>query len=78
MRVPTLSLPSRQALQAGGDLVAAVMRYEAIELFVERTGTAQPNFTVTPQNAVVVAQVCLRLDGIPLALELAAARVKVL
>jgi non-specific serine/threonine protein kinase len=78
MRVPSLSLPSRQALQAQGDLVAAVMRYEAIQLFVERATTSQPSFSVTPQNAAVVAQICLRLDGIPLALELAAARVKVL
>lgn len=51
-------------------------QYEAVRLFVERAGAAQPNFQVTNQNAPAVAQICYRLDGIPLALELAAARVR--
>src|SRR5207302_3095789 len=55
-----------------------LMQFEASRLFVERATAAQPSFTVTEQNAAAVAQVCQRLDGIPLAIELAAARVKAL
>jgi len=49
-----------------------------VHLFVDRAVTATPGFTVTKENARAVAQVCWRLDGIRLAIELAAARVKVL
>jgi non-specific serine/threonine protein kinase len=51
---------------------------EAVRLFVERTRAAQKSFALTAQNVHAVAEICLRLDGIPLALELAAARVSVL
>ena len=53
-------------------------RYEAVRLFVDRATAAQPAFRITLQNAPAVAQICHRLDGIPLALELAAARVRAL
>ena len=54
----------------------SLSRYEAVRLFVDRAVAAQPAFRITQQNADAVARICHRLDGIPLALELAAARVR--
>ena len=73
-RVPSLSLPDIDRLPSSEDLVL----YEAVRLFVDRAVATAPGFTVTRENAPALAQVCQRLDGIPLAIELAAARVKVL
>ena len=55
-----------------------IAQLEAVQLFVERATLARPDFRLTPENAALVAKICWRLDGIPLAIELAAARIKVL
>jgi len=72
--VPPLSLPDLRRLPD----TETLHRYEAACLFLERTAAVSPSFALTEQNAPSVARVCYRLDGIPLALELAAARSKVL
>jgi predicted ATPase len=69
--VPSLALPEGSVTGP-----VALAEYEAVQLFVERAKTANPRFTLTDDNAVAIASICLRLDGIPLALELAAARSK--
>ena len=51
-----------------------LLRYEAVRLFVERAGAAAPGFALDEENAADVARICFRLDGLPLALELAAGR----
>ena len=55
---------------------AAMSQYEAVRLFIDRAAAVQPAFRVSDANAAAVAEICHRLDGIPLALELAAARVR--
>jgi len=72
--VPSLSLPDLRHLPA----VESLPRYESARLFLERAAAVRPTFALTEHNAPAVAQICYRLDGIPLALELAAARTKVL
>ena len=62
----------------GATVLAELARSEAARLFVERASTGRPAFTLTAENAGAVALICRRLDGIPLALELAAARARVL
>ena len=54
----------------------ALLQFASVRLFVTRATAAQPDFALTAQNAIPVAEICHRLDGIPLALELAAARVR--
>jgi predicted ATPase/class 3 adenylate cyclase/Flp pilus assembly protein TadD len=71
--VPSLSLPDPEAATSG-----ELPQCEAIQLFVERAIAAVPGFKVTERNASAIAQICRRLDGVPLALELAAARVRAL
>ncbi len=73
-RVPSLSLPDLS--QAAS--VETLLRHDAVRLFIERAAAVDSTFAVTAANAATVAEVCVRLDGIPLAIELAAARVKVL
>jgi predicted ATPase len=73
-RVPPLSLPD-----IGRPLtLETVTQYEAVQLFIDRAVTALPTFTVTNERVPAMTQVCRRLDGIPLAIELAAAQVRVL
>jgi predicted ATPase/class 3 adenylate cyclase len=73
-RVPSLLLPDLDHLPPADRLAQA----EAVRLFVDRAAAVRPEFRLASENARVVAQICHRLDGIPLAIELAAARVKLL
>lgn len=73
-RVPSLSLPEVEPVFSTDRLVLS----EAARLFVDRATQSHPSFAITVRNAPAVAHVVRRLDGIPLAIELAAARVKVL
>ena len=70
--VPPLSAPDPSGAGSVDDLAA----YESVTLFVERAAAASPNFRLTADNAQAVAGICARLDGLPLAIELAAARSK--
>jgi predicted ATPase/class 3 adenylate cyclase/DNA-binding CsgD family transcriptional regulator len=73
-RVPSLSLPP-----AGDDIgIARLGAYDAVRLFIERAVAVAPSFQVDNDSAPTVAEICSRLDGIPLAIELAAARVRTL
>ena len=75
--VPVLSVPDTERLPQGrATLLRVVMSYESVQLFVERAQARQKSFVLNDRNARAVAQVCRQLDGIPLAIELAAARVK--
>ncbi len=69
--VPSLSVPSLQRQPT----VTEVESYESVRLFVERARHRNPAFSLTPENAQAVTRICGRLEGIPLAIELAAARV---
>ncbi len=70
--VPPLALPDLACLPAVDDLG----QYAAVALFVQRARAVKPTFALTPDNAPAVAALCRRLDGLPLAIELAAARIK--
>lgn len=72
-RVPSLSLPGEAQ-----PTLEALRACESAQLFVERALAANPKFALTDRNAAAVSQICRRLDGIPLALELAAARITLL
>ena len=58
--------------------IEGLLTYEGVQLFIERARSVLPSFTLTPENASAVVQVCRRLDGMPLAIELAAARMRAL
>jgi predicted ATPase/class 3 adenylate cyclase len=72
--VGPLELPHPGRLPA----IDRLSQYEAVRLFIERAKAARPDFSVTDENAPAVAEICIRLDGLPLAIELAAARIKLL
>jgi predicted ATPase/class 3 adenylate cyclase len=72
--VPPLVLP-----EAGRPVTpSGLSQYEAVALFIERATAIRPDFAVTNANAPAVAAICARLDGVPLAIELAAARIRLL
>ena len=71
-RVPPLGLPT----PGEGMTVETLAQFDAVRLFVDRAIRARPNFGLTTENGPAVAEICSRLDGIPLAIELAAARAK--
>ncbi|MEZ4690530.1 MAG: hypothetical protein R3A12_10250, partial [Ignavibacteria bacterium] len=73
-RVPPLTQPDPNS----GETPEQLTQYESVRLFIERALAVNPKFRVTNENAPALAEVCSRLDGIPLALELAAARTKIL
>jgi predicted ATPase/DNA-binding CsgD family transcriptional regulator len=72
--VPPLALPDLKNLPDSQSL----SQYAAVELFLQRAQAVKPDFQITPANARAIGEICSRLDGLPLALELAAARVKLL
>jgi len=72
--VPPLELPDPERLPS----LEALAQSDAVRLFIERARAVKPDFMVTAENAASVAEICYRLDGLPLAIELAAARVKLL
>jgi predicted ATPase/DNA-binding SARP family transcriptional activator len=73
-QVPPLSLPAADLAPT----VSALAKSDAVKLFEQRTQLVRPSFRVTDQNAAAVSVICQRLDGLPLAIELAAARMRVL
>jgi predicted ATPase/class 3 adenylate cyclase len=72
--VPPLSLPDPKHVPP----LQQLTQYEAVRLFAERARAVKPDFATTDENARAVSEICYRLDGLPLAIELAAARSKVL
>jgi predicted ATPase/class 3 adenylate cyclase len=72
--VPSLTLPDPKSLPE----IEQLTQYESVRLFIDRALLVQPHFKVDKTNAPAIAQICSRLDGIPLAMELAAARLKML
>ena len=71
--VPPLALPR---VDLKGQSIEQLTQYEAVRLFIERVLAVKPDFQVTNENAPAVAEICFRLDGLPLAIELAAARIR--
>jgi predicted ATPase len=72
--VPPLALPDPRSMPS----VEVLSQFSAVALFVQRAVAAKPDFELSRENAAAITEICARLDGLPLAIELAAARVKVL
>ncbi len=72
--VPPLALPNLTQLPS----LESLTQYAAVELFIQRAQAVKPEFRITKDTAPAVAEICCRLDGLPLAIELAAARIKLL
>jgi len=72
--VPPLAVPDSRSRPS----IEGLSKYPAVALFLQRAGAAKPDFELNPENASAIIEICSRLDGLPLAIELAAARVKVL
>ena len=72
LAVPPLALPDHRIAPTADHL----SRFEAVRLFVDRAQAVRADFVLTDENAAIVAEICQRLDGLPLAIELAAARVR--
>ena len=72
--VPPLAMPDPAHLPP----LSQLSQYESVALFIERARAVKPSFEVTNENAPAVAEICVRLDGLPLAIELAAARIRIL
>jgi predicted ATPase/class 3 adenylate cyclase len=72
--IPPLTLPDLKRPPS----LERLTQYEAVGLFVERAQAVKPDFSITNESAPAVAEICVRLDGLPLAIELAAARIKML
>ncbi|WP_199432107.1 AfsR/SARP family transcriptional regulator [Qaidamihabitans albus] len=79
--VPPLGIPARGHLEPGrpaGEVLDSVRQFSAVRLFVARAASAVPGFALTEDNVHAIAAICRRLDGLPLALELAATRLRAL
>ncbi len=73
--VPPLGILNTRLYElTGADMAARLSQFDAVKLFIERAVTVRADFVVTNTNAPALAEICSRLDGIPLAIELAAAR----
>ncbi|MDQ3749309.1 MAG: protein kinase, partial [Acidobacteriota bacterium] len=73
--VPPLAVPPADADALSAD---KLKKYSSVELFIERARAVKPTFVLADENALAIAEICSKLDGLPLAIELAAARVKLL
>ncbi|HKR49690.1 MAG TPA: NB-ARC domain-containing protein [Pseudonocardiaceae bacterium] len=73
-RVPSMAVPAEPV----GQLIESLRQFDAVSLFLDRAQQVRPNFAITADTAPAVAQICDDLDGIPLAIELAAARVRMM